>query len=449
MDIQYIHRREDEQIAKFIEEKPGHKPVLLVEGPRQVGKTWLVQHALQNIDRPCFQINLERDSLLRSQIDECSDFSEFEDLLQDRIGFRSKSECVLFIDEAQESRNLGRYVRFMKEEWEKVTTIFSGSTLRRLFRPGIRYPVGRVRRLTLWPFSFSEFLRAAGKDHLAEQIIGERLSISGKRHQTLLSLYDQYLRVGGLPAIVRSFFAHEDFFRVRAQIIADYEQDLIRIFGEEDIDIVKACWRSVANFVGSVSKNTTVVPAPGNRINARINEVFARLENWHLIIRSDQKGPSPEASHNYLPKRYLFDTGVLRHIRETALPSISVLHTLSAAARTPLGGILENQTAIDLRRFQDQVTGWKKTSSGAEIDFILKRIDSHFPLECKATLCINKRHMRGVLDYLDFFSLKNGIIVSLAPMSVTEFAGAKKIINMPAYLLERLGDSAISWNNQL
>lgn len=66
--------------------------------------------------------NLERDSLLRRNIDECTDFKEFEDVLRDHLGFQSGTDCVLFIDEAQESRSLGRYVRFMKEEWEKVTT---------------------------------------------------------------------------------------------------------------------------------------------------------------------------------------------------------------------------------------------------------------------------------------------------------------------------------------
>ena len=106
----------------------------------------------------------------------------------------------------------------------------------------------------------------------------------------------------------------------------------------------------MANFVGGVSKNTSVVPVPGSRVNAKINEVFARLESWHLILRSDQKGSSALASHAYLPKRYLFDTGVLRELRESAVPAISAVHTIAPAARTPLGAVIENQTAIELAR---------------------------------------------------------------------------------------------------
>jgi hypothetical protein len=69
----------------------------------------------------------------------------------------------------------------------------------------------------------------------------------------------------------------------------------------------------------------------------------------------------------------MFDTGILRRLRESAWPSISVIRTLSSAARIPLGGALENQCAIDISRFNEKVFGWKKYSSGCEIDFIIKK----------------------------------------------------------------------------
>lgn len=439
MDILYIQRKQDHILETFIRDEQPYKSVLLVEGARQVGKTALVQNALQKTPIPTYAVNLERDSLLQSEIDESKDFSEFQELLQDRLGFEGGSRNIIFFDEAQESRKLGRYVRFMKEEWEKTTTILSGSTLRRLFRPDTRYPVGRVRKLVLWPFAFSEYLKAGGKKHLAEEILSVSPRISEKRHQTLLSLYDQYLKTGGLPAVVQAYFAAEDYQRRRAEIIADYEQDFVRIFGERSINIAKACLRSVANFVGGVSKNSTVVPTVTTQINARINEIFVRLEGWHMIIRSEQTGPSPQASHQYLPKRYLFDTGVLRHFRESTVPSIDILHTLSAAARTPLGGVLENQTAIDILRFSDSVSGWKKSSVGTEIDFVVKKGEECIPVECKASLSIDKRHLKGLLGYMDLFSLNRGIIVSFAPHSSITIAN-KTVHNIPAYMLERLED---------
>lgn len=441
MAIPYISRHGERDLDRYIADATPFKPVLLLEGARQVGKTTVAEHVLRQSPKRTVQVNLERDSLIRSAFDDCRDFAEYEDVLRDRFDFQGDADQILFIDEAQESSRLGEFVRFMKEEWPKATVILSGSTLTRLFRPTARYPVGRVLRFVLSPFSFSEFLLAQDKKHLADLVRSGHSRISGQRHGQLLELLDAFLTVGGLPAVVGAYASGEDHRLVLRQIVADYEQDFIRILGEDNIDIAKACLRSVANFAGGVSKNTTVVPAPGNRVNERINHVFARLESWHLVLRSDQKGMSPQASHGYLPKRYLFDTGVLRELRESAVPSISVVNTLSAATRTPLGAVIENQVAIELSRSGTDLSGWKRTPSGAEIDFIVKRGDTPVPVECKAALAVNSKHMRGVAGYLRLHGLHTGYLASLAPYSITTMDDVR-IVNLPAYLLERLSRTA-------
>jgi predicted AAA+ superfamily ATPase len=441
MAIPYVSRHGEREIERHIADAAPFKPVLLLEGARQVGKTTLAERVLQRSQERTVQVNLERDSLVRAAFDDCRDFTEYEDVLRDRFGFWGDADQILFIDEAQESRKLGEFVRFMKEEWPKATVILSGSTLTRLFRPRTRYPVGRVRRFVLGPFSFSEFLLALDRKHMADLVLSTQTRISGQRHAQILALFDAFLAVGGLPAAVQAYVSGEDYRLVLRQIIADYEQDFIRIFGEESIDIPRACLRSVANFAGGVSKNTAVVPAPSNRVNERINQIFARLESWHMVLRSEQKGTNPQASHGYLPKRYLFDTGVLRELRESAVPLISAVHTLSSAARTPLGAVIENQTAIELARSGADLAGWKKTPSGAEIDFIIKRSGTAVPVECKATLAVNRKHMRGVAAYLRQHGLQTGYLASLAPYSVTAMQDVR-IVNLPAYLLERLGSSA-------
>ena len=440
MDIEYVPRGLDGHIASFLDDGSSHKPVLLVEGARQVGKTSAVLHALDRTGRTSVQLNLERDALARSEIDACREFSEFSELLADRHGFAGRAGDILFIDEAQESRCLGGFVRFMKEEWEQATVILSGSTLHRIFRGDTRYPVGRVRRMVLYPFSFSEYLVASGRTELAQVIRkGAPIDISAGRHGRLLELYDEYLETGGLPEIVLARTRGEDWKRRRAGIVADYEQDFLRLFDEARLGVVQSCLRSVANFVGGASKNSTVVPNPSTAVNAQINEVFARLEAWHLILRSNQRGPSPEGAHNYRPKRYLFDTGVLRHLRESAVPAISALGSAPSAVRSLLGGVVENQTAIDIARQGFEVSGWKRTSSGNEIDFVIPGEGGMMvPIECKASLTINRRHMRGLSGYLKLYSQSKGALVSLAPYMVTPNRDRQSIVNVPAYLLERL-----------
>jgi predicted AAA+ superfamily ATPase len=266
---------------------------------------------------------------------------------------------------------------------------------------------------------------------------------SQSRHRLFLELFDQFLKTGGLPAVVLSAAHGGDYEEERAQIIAGYEEDFIRIFGEENLRIVKACFKSVASFAGSVSKDTTIVPSPGDSINRMINEIFLRLESWHLILKSDQKGPGPEGSHRYLPKRYLFDTGVLRHFREAAVPTLQLDQTIPASVRTPLSGILENQLAINLGRKGTPLYGWKKSSSGTEIDFIIKHEGNTYPVENKAAMSIDKRHLKGIEDYLDIYSRDTGIIVSLASFSLRRLSKNRTVVNLPVYLSERLAGKGV------
>lgn len=285
--------------------------MILVEGARQVGKSRLVEHLLSSVRCPSTQLNLEVDARLRSQIDACQEFGEFQDLLEDRLGFDPRQRSVLYIDEAQESLILGQFVRSMKERWPKTTTILTGSTLSRLFRKNTRFPVGRVTRLIVRPFTFVEYLRAMGKTTLEPHCCRADSPPTATRHWTSLDLLDGYLQCGGLPEVVMTRATGEEHLEVLKQLLAGYEQDFIRLFGEEFLHIALACFKSVAYFVGSPSKYSTVVAQPTGKVLDSIKEVFARLENWHMVLRSPQYGSSASASHDYHPKRYLFDTGLL------------------------------------------------------------------------------------------------------------------------------------------
>lgn len=434
----HVPRRLEPILVELLRETRPHHDVILIEGARQVGKTTLAELALEQAGLPAISLNLEKQTLICSRIDETREFAEFEELLRDELRFDPRVDNVLFVDEAQESRKLGGYVRFMKESWPAARVVLSGSTLARIFREDVRYPVGRVRRFVVRPFTFTEFLTAGGHEQMARDLVADPGSVSPARHERLLKHLDQFLLVGGLPEVVLLHASGGDFGRRRAEIIADYGQDFIRLFGEDTMAIVQGCLRSVANFVGSPSKNTSVIPQPTNKVNDEIRRVFTRLESWRLVLHCEQRGPSPEASQRFLPKRYLFDTGVLRHLRERALPSINIASTLDAAERRPLGGIVENQVAIELTDLFGELAGWKKSSAGLEIDFVCRVGERVVPIECKATLRIKRTHLRGLSNYLHMHGQVLGVLVSFAPLGVVEGMEGATILNVPLYLVERL-----------
>ena len=145
----------------------------------------------------------------------------------------------------------------------------------------------------------------------------------------------------------------------------------------------------------------------------------------------------PEATHAYLPKRYLFDSGLLRYLRESAVPDIHILETLDSNVRKSLGGVLENQVATDLARQGLVLNGWKKTPSGGEIDFIVKIGSCTIPIECKSAIKADRLQWQGFMEYICQYGQNLGVVVSCAPLAETQLASETKILSLPINLMER------------
>jgi len=435
--MSYIKRIQELKLLQFLDTPSPARNVLLVEGARQVGKTTLIITTLNKAKLPVISLNLEQQKRLLQKIDSCIEFADFEAILKLETGFNPNIQSILFVDEAQESMLLGGFVRFMKENWEQTRVILSGSTLNRLFRPDQRFPVGRISRLVISPFSFIEYLRCYGKESLIE-IVKNPETITTVLHSVLLEELNNYLETGGLPAIVLARSLNEPWLTYRKNIMADYADDFRRIFGEDKFGTVQSCFRTAAQLTGHPFNNTSVQHSLTSRQNQEVNDIFGRLEEWHMILRANQQGPANTGASNYHPKLYLFDTGLLRDLREQSVPSLNIIDKSNPAARIALGGVIENQTAIELSRNGESLSGWKKSSTGTEIDFIVKTGQGAIPVECKAALKIKGSHLKGLLDYMNLYQISTGYTISLAPFEQLKNTNDKTVINIPLYSAETL-----------
>lgn len=391
-------------LIDFIEDTFYPKNVLIVTGARQVGKTTLIQKILQG--KPHLFFNLEKESNLVSEIDQCINFKDFEDYLKIKHHF-IPSKTILFIDEAQRSEKLGDFVRFMKEEWKKATVILSGSLVNELYRTTQRRPVGRETYLEIWPFSFKEFLIALNQNELVQILSDFKLgqTLSPIKHQLFLNFFNEYMKVGGLPEVIQYYQHKKDYQKRRKDIYKTYEDDFVRYFSLEEVNLFRRCMEAVAVNVGSPSKDTQAIrlDAPGYK---KIAGIFSRLEKWKLIIKYEQLGIEPE-KNKYHPKRYLYDTGVLTDLRLKGLETLGVENLSNNLLRTPLGGIIENILAHSLKvQFEDNVFG-TKLSTQAEVDFIVKHKEVVYPVECKLALKFKKNHLTSLQTYLDRLTTKS------------------------------------------
>lgn len=405
--------------------------VILLEGARQVGKSYLVNCALKSLNMPFFSFDLEKNRLFRHELDETTSFSDFRALLQLRYGVTNGS--VLFIDESQESRTLARYIKSFKEDWPELKVLLTGSSMNRLFDETTRIPVGRTRSLCLFGFSFSEFVQCVHGEDLAALVRTVPDVIEPSVHRLLLELFDRYMHVGGYPEAVLAHHRGEDFKGVVEEIIMTQEDDFARKEAY-DPELFRMTLRAVANHIGSPSKYTHL-----DTTKYKAREVISAMKAWHLLLEVEVKSLDPERD-GFFPKRYLHDLAMINRFRAVAAPPLSLINTVSPALRTPLGGAFENAVLIHLLSGLSayaEVATWKQGSSnGMEVDFIVESGDARIPVECKAATTLKRSHYSAVLAYLRAAQQHVGLVVSAAPFEQIETDG-KRIINLPVYLANR------------
>ena len=429
--MKYYNRNSEDQLEKLIAEARVFSNVVLIEGARQTGKTTLIRYVIRNHKN--LEINLETNVTLRDQIDQTSSFEQFKIALKTYFDSEGINPDLVFIDEAQESSKLGRYVRNLKEEWPDKQFLLSGSSMKRLFRPKVRIPVGRILRFKVDPLRYQEFLRFSGQDTILEALDNFTINkkIDSLLHQKALEQLDQFLICGGLPEVVLSKKQGLDFERVKKSILINQKDDFIRKEDFEQKYLIDDALVGIANHLGYPSATTHICDS-----YKEAKKILSVLLDWHLIHQIAQKGLSSTSKH--YPKRYIYDIGISNELRSLPLPSLSTLETIVPDLRTQLGGILENLVLLELLGLSSKdIVGWKKDrADSSEVDFVIDFEGQTIPFEVKSHLKTSKRSYKALKAYLEVSKLKLGILTSPAPFLIYQYDN-KTIVNLPIYLLQR------------
>ena len=244
-------------------------------------------------------------------------------------------------------------------------------------------------------------------------------------------MYDQYLEVGGLPAVVRSYVQNQssgEYESIRQEIYVSQKDDFYR---KEKLKsyLFEASIKAVARNLASPFKLTSIID---NHREAK--SALQQLVLWHIILLCEQHGISPTS--DYLPKAYLYDVGLAKAMRESSLPKLSLEETTDQGLRTALGGLVENAVYLSLlsgKGFLQSPTGWKKDPKNpVEVDFVYKYKHTTLPIEVKASRRFNQRFTSSLLEYLNATGLKKGVLISAAPYKKETVRGFE-IIHLPVY----------------
>lgn len=423
--------RELEEKLRSMLTDTSRNDVIIVEGARQVGKSYLVNNVLNGLAKPFLAFDLEKEDRLRREIDKTEDFNDFKTLLHDRYGLQDQS--FLFFDEAQESRKLAHYVKSIKEDWPEIRVILTGSSMNRFFGKDVRIPVGRTRSICVFSFSFTEFVQYTKGRELADFLRSAPDHTPASRHELFLECFDSYLSVGGYPEAVIAFASGQNPYEMIDEIVASLEEDFSRKEAYQP-ELFASILDGVSNHLSSPSKYTHF-----ETTKYYAKEAISAMQAWHIILEVSPRSLDPLRG-KFLPKRYLHDLGVINRRRSLALPTISVLDTIDPLLRTPLGGVFENAVLLNLVAGESAHYGigtWKKgNNTDIEVDFILDlpELRAKIPIESKAATVLRKKHYKNIVHYLKLTGQKLGITVTAAPFEIINVADGLKIVNIPIYL---------------
>ena len=415
--------------------------VLVIDGARQIGKTYIIRHVGKALFKNFVEINLLEDSLSDRVFEDAKSVDEFYFRLGlvagEKLG--NKENTLIFLDEIQTYPHLLTLLKFLKSD-DRFTYVASGSLLGVTLAKTSSIPMGSIEVKQMYPLDFEEFLWAHG---IGKEFIRnlrdkfEKLeSLDEPVHERLLSLFKRYLLVGGLPDVVNHFIKNKNVFEVRSiqSEIHDYYALDASKYDEQNRLKIRRIYDMVPSNLAN-KKKRIVIKQIENKEGKRFKDYEDEFDylihsGIALEIRavSNPSFPLIESTGKKLLKLYLNDVGILTNVlyKHNALPIINDVKSVN------LGSVYESVVAQELTSRGVSVFYYDNKSKG-EVDFLFDDYDSLsvVPIEVKSG---KDYTVHSALDQLvanPSYSIKKAYVLS----NEREVSQLDKIIYLPIYYL--------------
>lgn len=370
--------------------KSPHRKPLILQGARQVGKTWLLESWGRSAFEDVAYFNFERDPAL-------ADLFE-RDLRPDRIVrelglYRGKTiaapQTLIILDEIQESEKALTSLKYFREMAPDYAIAGAGSLLGIKLGEG-SFPVGQVDFLSLTPLSFLEFLEAIGKVELIT-LLQEYLpngSAPKPFHDELTAQFLRYLWIGGMPEAVSRYLLNQDFKEVRQvqeNILNAYLLDMAKHIENESVLKVRQVWESIPSQLAREKKKFQYSKVCRGARAKSHETALQWLIDAGLLLRSNLiSQPGAPLSH-YVEegafKLYPLDVGLLTAQLGIDAKSIVLGNALFTHSK---GACVESFVAQELTAAGLRTLFYWTSGNDAEVDFLIERGGSIVPVEVKS-----------------------------------------------------------------
>lgn len=418
-------------------EKGMEKP-LVITGPRHIGKTYLINEFCKTYFQNTLYLNLETEKEVISTFKKIHLFQEKVKYLEAKFNVKlDDPDTILFIDELHESKEFMSVLPLFANSQKNYKVICASSMLEpTLTEKDYESLKEKVEIKEMYPMSFSEFLAATGNTKFIEMIqtcfINNRPMLK-QFHEILLSLFHQFLYLGGMPAVLKSFIQNDKDFVLMDQsliqnIVEDYKKDMHILNKKQETNRMIKIYNSIPEQL--LKKNQkfmfTKIEAKDNRKRDYLPALHKLLQS--KIISSCYEIPEPklpfiENRNQEKFKLYVNDTGILCNITETK--NYEVMYENSYPNQNIL---LETYVANELTKLKLPLYYWTRKGEkkgNSEVDFLIQISSQIIPVEVKANNITNSKSLSVYdQDYHPTYSLR---------ISEKNFSYKQNIKNIPLY----------------
>jgi uncharacterized protein len=417
---------------------------LIVRGARQVGKTFIIEAFGKEEFKNCVNINFEYSSIYRQcfeTFEPRSILSQIELLARQKI---IPGETLLFLDEIQQCPKALQSLRYFKEQLPELHLIAAGSLLEFAMRDeDFSYPVGRVQFAKLFPLSFEEFLVGLGESPLQAALASFDIATPPPPaiHAHLLEKVKNYFIVGGMPASVVTFLKTHSYLDVKyaQKALWDaYEADFGKYATKTQHRYLKKIFEEGPKLIGDHVKYSRIDPElPNPARSMKIAFELLKLAGvLHPINATTAEGlPLLVTEKQQVFKVVFLDIGLVEQVMNID-PQDADLMTGALAEQFVGQELLATSDPF----LEERLFFWarEKTSSSAEVDYVIAYKGHIFPVEVKAG---KTGKLRSLRVFMEEKRSPFGIKISQDTMK-----WEKNILSIPLYLvahLPRLIDSII------
>lgn len=422
---------------------PNRKPLIL-NGARQVGKTYLLREFGEKEYAKFVYLPLDRNANARSVFEKSTDTHSIllalSAISQTDI---TPGDTLVFLDEIQECLKALEALKFFCEEANEYHVVVAGSLLGIALHENASFPVGKVDMIRLFPMSFKEFLMAIGKEKMQEIIAAADFSLMS----TLSMSYEECLRlyyyVGGMPAAVQAFADGKGLKEIRSiqqQILFGYKRDFSKHAPARDVPRINMVWDSIPSQLARENKKFIYGAVKKGARASEFEIAIQWLIDAGLVYKVSRisKATMPLKFYEDFSafKLFMLDVGLMGAMVEAPAEAMITGQGIFSEYKGAFTELYVNNelTTEGITTFYHSVD-----NSTIEIDFVIQIGDKVVPIECKAeenvkskslkTFISNNPHLQGMRfsmkDHIDQGWMINIPLYAVSTLAATSFPSGK------------------------